>query len=130
MWPLSTRPARLRLVGDWRKSEDGSKNDQPDQPHGHLGGGWLAGSLAERQYTHQRPGLDEHRGAGYSAGDVVRARRASTRYSITWSARSSSVCGMVRPSALAVFMLMTNSNLVGCSTGRSPGFAPFRIFTT
>jgi hypothetical protein len=30
----------------------------------------------------------------------------------------------VRPSALAVFMLITSSNLVGCSTGRSAGFAP------
>jgi hypothetical protein len=30
----------------------------------------------------------------------------------------------VRPSALAVFRLMTSSNLVGCSTGRSPGLAP------
>ena len=34
---------------------------------------------------------------------------------------------MVRPRALAVFILMTRSNLVGCSTGRSLGFAPLRI---
>ena len=34
------------------------------------------------------------------------------------------------PSAFAVFMLMTNSNLVGCSTGRSPGLAPFNILST
>jgi len=34
---------------------------------------------------------------------------------------------MVRPSALAVLRLMTNSNVVGCSTGRSPGLAPLRI---
>src|SRR5262245_2590722 len=32
---------------------------------------------------------------------------------------SSSDCGMVRPRALAVFRLMTNANLVGCSTGKS-----------
>ena len=31
---------------------------------------------------------------------------------------------MVRPSALAVLRLMTSSNFVGCSTGRSPGLAP------
>ena len=30
---------------------------------------------------------------------------------------------MVRPSALADFILMTSSNLVGCSTGISAGFA-------
>jgi hypothetical protein len=38
-----------------------------------------------------------------------------TRYWITWSARWSSVCGIVSPSALAVFKLMTSSILVGCS---------------
>jgi hypothetical protein len=34
----------LRLGGERRKRETESKNDrEPDQPHGHLGGGWLAG---------------------------------------------------------------------------------------
>ena len=37
---------------------------------------------------------------------------------------------MVSPSALAVLRLMTNSNVVGCSTGRSAGFAPLRILST
>jgi hypothetical protein len=36
--------------------------------------------------------------------------------------------GIVRLRALAVFRLITNWNLVGCSTGRSAGLAPFRIF--
>ena len=31
---------------------------------------------------------------------------------------------MARPSAFAVVRLTTRSNLVGCSTGRSAGFAP------
>jgi len=34
-------------------------------------------------------------------------------YSITSSAATSKVCGTVRPSAFAVFMLMTKSNFVG-----------------
>src|SRR5262249_52873623 len=51
-------------------------------------------------------------------------------YSITWSALSSSVCGIVRPSTFAVLRLMTNSNFVGCSTGRSAGLAPLRILST
>ena len=51
-------------------------------------------------------------------------------YSITLSARTKIDCGIVRPSALAVFMLITSSNLVGSSTGRSPGFAPLRILST
>jgi hypothetical protein len=46
-------------------------------------------------------------------------RWSSTCYSITWSARSSSDCGIVRPSPFAVFRLTTSSNLVGCS--RSSG---------
>ena len=48
---------------------------------------------------------------------------------ISW-ARSSSVCGIGNPSAFAVFMLITSSNFVGCSTGRSAGFAPLRILST
>jgi len=51
-------------------------------------------------------------------------------HSITSSARASSVCGTVRRSALAVSRLITRSNLVGCSTGMSPGFVPRRILST
>jgi len=51
-------------------------------------------------------------------------------YSITWSARCSSDWEIVRPSAFAVLRLITSSNLVGCSIGRSPGLAPFRILST
>src|SRR5215468_1052749 len=50
-------------------------------------------------------------------------------YSITSSARASSDGGTVRPSALAVLRLITSSNLVGCSTGRSDGLAPSRFST-
>src|SRR5690349_19475454 len=32
----------------------------------------------------------------------------------------------MRPSAFAVFTLMTSSNLLGCCTGRSAGLAPLR----
>src|SRR5262249_37667863 len=51
-------------------------------------------------------------------------------HSITSSARASSVGGTSRPSALAVTRLTTRSNLVGCSTGMSAGFAPRRILST
>src|SRR5262249_62131335 len=51
----------------------------------------------------------------------------SLTYSITWSDRPSTDGGIVSPSALAVLRLMTNSNFVGCSTGRSAGFAPLRV---
>src|SRR5215208_1106388 len=48
-------------------------------------------------------------------------------HSITSSAARSSPSGMVRPSALAVLRLITNSNLVGSITGKSLGLAPRRI---
>src|SRR5262249_43050268 len=51
-------------------------------------------------------------------------------HSITSSARATRVAGTSRPSALAVFRLSTNSNLVGCCTGRSAGLAPLRMRST
>jgi hypothetical protein len=51
-------------------------------------------------------------------------------YLITRSALASTLGGIVRPICLAVFKLITNSNLVGCSTGNSAGFAPLRILST
>src|SRR5262249_2017484 len=51
-------------------------------------------------------------------------------HSITSSARVSSVGGTVMPSALAVIRLTARSNLVGCSTGKSAGFAPRRTLST
>src|SRR5262249_53400827 len=51
-------------------------------------------------------------------------------HSITSSARSRNDSGIDRPSTLAVVRLMMRSNLVGCSTGMSAGFAPRRILST
>jgi anti-sigma-K factor RskA len=51
-------------------------------------------------------------------------------HSITSSARVSMVGEISRPMAFAVLRLITISNLVGCSTGRSPGFAPRTILST
>src|SRR5262245_65008113 len=53
-----------------------------------------------------------------------------SRHSITSSARPRNDPGIVRPSALAVVRFTTRSNLVGCSPGMSPGFAPRRILST
>ena len=54
----------------------------------------------------------------------VSSRSKATVYSITSSARSKVDVGTDTPIALAVFKLSANSKLVGCSTGRSDGFAP------
>src|SRR5205085_2199763 len=51
-------------------------------------------------------------------------------HSITSSARARSGAGTVMPSALAVLILMTSWKRVGCSTGKSAGWAPLRILST
>ena len=48
-------------------------------------------------------------------------------YSITSSARASSIGGMSRLSERAVCKLITNSNFVAWRTGRSAGFAPLMM---
>src|SRR5262249_45827129 len=55
---------------------------------------------------------------------------ATPDHSMTSSARARSVGGISRPRAWAVIRLMTRSNLAGCSTGMSAGFAPRRILST
>src|SRR5262245_31791976 len=51
-------------------------------------------------------------------------------HSITSSAATSSLSGTVRPSIRAVWWLITSSNLLDCTTGRSAGLAPLRIRPT
>src|SRR6266545_5991939 len=53
-----------------------------------------------------------------------------TPHRITLSALASTLGGIVRPICLAALRLTTNSNFVGCSTGKSAGLAPFRILST
>jgi hypothetical protein len=52
---------------------------------------------------------------------------ANAAYSITSSARTSSVGGTVSPSVFAVLRLMVSSYLVGPCTGRLAGFSPLRM---
>ena len=52
---------------------------------------------------------------------------AKLAHSITSSAIASSDGGTVRPSTLAVWRLMTSSNLLACMTGRSAGLVPLRM---
>jgi hypothetical protein len=49
---------------------------------------------------------------------------------ITLSALASTFGEIVTPICFAALRLMTSSNLLGRSTGRSPGFAPFKILST
>src|SRR5262245_41704661 len=52
---------------------------------------------------------------------------AAADHSITSSARNRRAVGSSMPIVLAVFRFMANSYFVGCSIGRSAGFAPFNI---
>jgi hypothetical protein len=58
---------------------------------------------------------------------LTRSGHAAIRHWITSSAWASSIGGISRPSAFAVLRLMTISNFLGCSTGRSAGLVPLRI---
>jgi hypothetical protein len=51
-------------------------------------------------------------------------------HSISSSARTRDISGSVRSRAFAVLRLTRNSNLVGCSIGKSAGFSPLRILST
>jgi hypothetical protein len=67
---------------------------------------------------------------GYHATSEKCQNRKSPLHSMTSSARASSVGGMDRPSALAVFKLIARSNLVGNWIGKSLGLAPLSMRST
>jgi hypothetical protein len=79
---------------------------------------------------------DRHRWLLRARPKRPRSRTAEQRdelapsHSITSSARASSMGGISSRSALAVLRLIANSNLVGCSTGKSAGLVPLKILWT
>src|SRR5262249_9115687 len=83
----------------------------------------------------ERPTADKadhgHRWLLRARGERIRRRAAEKRdelapsHSMISSAINSRSRGTSRLSHLAVLRLMTSSYLVGCSTGRSAGLAPF-----
>src|SRR6516225_9567955 len=72
---------------------------------------WLLRARGERPCRHATEQRDE----------------LTPSHSITSSASSCNALGTSMPSNRAVCALMTNSNLLDCKTGRSPGLAPLRI---
>src|SRR5262245_51891244 len=112
----------------------------------------ITGHLAVRSKRHSEFGAARCRGSEglaveESCLDVARSHRLSREgsarseenpydsqwsciaalHSITSSARASSVGGTSRPSIRAVSALMTSSNLIDCTTGRSAGLAPLSM---
>jgi hypothetical protein len=95
------------------------------------------GSQAEAVVVPRNPIVGSFVDCCARARERPRSRRAAEQrdelapvHSITSSAATCSVSGTVRPSLLAAFKLMTSSNFVGCTTGRSLGWAPLRIRPT
>jgi len=85
------------------------------------------------EYPHQRgprpllriqPQRPRHR---CCRGGTNQPQQSTPSHSMTSSARSNTVCGIVSPSVLAVSRLMTSSKRVDCTTGKSAGAAPFRM---
>ena len=113
---------------------------QPDDPRSRGFGVWC---VTADTYQPRAPALDPKRSLGLprsfgrccttpaiapdwlGASGVKRAaiHSESGGYSMTSSARARIDGGTVNPSAFAVFRLTTNSNIVGCWTGRSAGLA-------
>ena len=65
-----------------------------------------------------------------SQAKLVGGAAGRALYSMTSSAIASTPGGMVRLSDLVVLRLITSSNLLGSSTGRSEGLSPLRIRPT
>src|SRR6516165_11388990 len=70
-----------------------------------------------------------HRAAAVN-GRAMSAWSLCDCYSITSSARASSVGGSVMPRTLAVIRLMISSTFTACWTGRSAGLSPLRMRPT
>ena len=66
--------------------------------------------------------------AGLATGGWIAPALCWRTYSITSSARASRVAGTSRSITFAILRLMTNSNRVGKTIGKSAGRSPFRIF--
>src|SRR4029077_8293105 len=64
------------------------------------------------------------------ADELGNAAQQIALYSITSSARASTVAGMSMRSDFAVFRLIKRSNFVGNITGMSAGFSPFTMRPT
>src|SRR5262249_11975515 len=99
-------------------------------------------SISAARLGRRRAGLPLGRAAGAGAGDLGAAAPQERRvqrpggeavraaHPTTSTARARSGGASSRPERLAGLRVITSSNLVGCSTGRSTGLAPFRILST
>jgi hypothetical protein len=132
-----------RRAGQSRASTarlDGPHRDNEDHPVGRTRSLNSCGDFYFRAFngsvTLPVPGYDYGGNWTISAG-LARAGPTTSvaaqlppPHSITSSASASNLSGTLRPSAFAVFRLITSSNLVGPCTGNWPGFSPRRMRST
>src|SRR5262249_46353359 len=116
--PLSNHPG-----GDVGRPAGGKADDDADRPR------WIGLRPRYPRHCRQR-GSARGQMQKLSAGKFHFCQSLSRLHSINSSARSKNASGIFSPMAFAVVRLMTRSNLVGCSTGMSAGFAPRRILST
>src|SRR5262245_49324587 len=115
------------------RSETPRFNAAVDVAHVQKPGAKLLGESAERKKDFSE--ISAYRNCITRRGNRRHAAEqrdelAAFHHSITSSVRASSEIGGSRSSALAVFRLMTSSNLVANWTGRSPGLSPLRMRST
>jgi len=107
-----------------------SLNHQPEAQHPksstiHKLAGRLPHLSGEKRTSNPAPEMTRLTHSVTSPPSIDALRKV---HSITSSASNCIEFETVRPSALAVLRLITNSNLVDCWTGKSAGLAPLRIF--
>lgn len=83
-----------------------------------------------RSVAHQPAGFDAFTRRIYRRDWRRPLKLLLKNHSIISVTRTKNDSGMVKPSAFAVVLLKTRSNLSGCSTGMSAGFEPRRILST
>jgi hypothetical protein len=127
-------------------SEAGVEGRQPDLPRPRTGSSNPSPSSKEsganlhcldERFRAPRPGIgrverewDQRFESSFLQRRVVCEPEDDINILVPRATRARIKGGIVKPSAFAVLRLMTSSNLVGCWTGRSAGFAPFRILST
>ena len=112
--PVYQRPVRSQYKG-WTAEVLKALAQQIESRRCVCGRAGVPVSRMQESHSSNLPHLLRPRsqGGGEERGSDDEERAALHRYSITWSARRSNDCGTVRPSALAVFRLITSSKFVG-----------------
>src|SRR5262249_7235155 len=112
--------------GAWPAGYEGVRRPAGGRAHG----GERGADLRESRYAVKARPRDRLDGARLADGRAVVRHWAFEGHWSTSVAWASTDWGIVSPSCWAVLRLITKSNLVGCSTGRSAGLAPLRILST